>query len=162
VLRTDGLSFTPLICFESAFPDLARTGVARGSELVVVQSADSTFQGSAELPQHAALAAVRAVETGRPVVQATLTGNSAAYDARGRLLAGLGDGRRGTLVVEVPRGVAGTTPYVRLGEWVPALCVVLVGAALLLAGVRAAARTPPSARRPSPDRHPQGEVTAPT
>ncbi|MGN6243965.1 MAG: apolipoprotein N-acyltransferase [Motilibacteraceae bacterium] len=156
VLRTVGLRFTPLICFESAFPDLARTGVARGGELVVVQSADSTFQGSAELPQHAALAAVRAVETGRPVVQATLTGVSAAYDARGRLLASLGDGRRGTLVVDVPRGVAGTTPYVRLGEWVPALCVVLVGAALLVAAVHSAPRTGPRLQLPPPEGRPRG------
>jgi apolipoprotein N-acyltransferase len=163
VLRSDGLSFTPLICFESAFPDLARAGAARGAELLVVQSADSTFQGSAELPQHAALAAVRAVETGRPVVQATLTGDSVAYDARGRLLAGLGDGRRGTLVVDVPRGVAVTTPYVRLGEWVPALCVVLVGTALLVAGADAAGGPGPAAAVPAArDRRPQGEVTAPT
>lgn len=151
VLRADDLRFTPLICFESAFPDLARTGVARGGELLVVQSADSTFQGSAELAQHAALAAVRAVETGRPVVQATLTGDSVAYDARGRLLAGLGDGRRGTLVVDVPRGVAGPTPYVRLGEWVPALCVVLVGAAVLVAAVRSASRAGPPHGPAAPD-----------
>lgn len=138
VLRAGGVSFTPLICFESTFPDLARIGAARDAELLVVQSADSTFQGSAELPHHAALAAVRAVETGRPVVQATLTRDSVAYDSRGRLLAGLGDGRRGTLVVNMPRGLAGATPYVRLGEWVPALSVVLVGAAVLATGVQAA------------------------
>ncbi len=55
--------------------------------MIIYQTSDSTFQGSWALAQHASLSALRAAETGRPVVQAALTGDSAAFDARGRVLA---------------------------------------------------------------------------
>ncbi|HWS45403.1 MAG TPA: apolipoprotein N-acyltransferase, partial [Acidimicrobiia bacterium] len=84
VLHPDGLSIGPLVCFESAFPDMTRNLANRGVDLIVVQSATSTFQGSWAPAQHASLAAVRAVETGRPVVHAALTGVSSVFDARGR------------------------------------------------------------------------------
>jgi apolipoprotein N-acyltransferase len=88
LLRTDPAMVGPLVCFESAFPDMARRLAADGAELIVVQSATSTFQQSWTPAQHASLAAVRAVETGRPVLHATLTGTSAAFDATGRRLCG--------------------------------------------------------------------------
>ncbi|MGO8889835.1 MAG: apolipoprotein N-acyltransferase, partial [Streptosporangiaceae bacterium] len=73
-----------LICFESAFPDMARVDTDKGAQLIVYQSATSTFQGTWGPDQHASLAAVRAAETGRPAVQAALTGVTVAFDARGR------------------------------------------------------------------------------
>ena len=76
-----------LICFESAFPDMSRVDTDQGAQLIVYQSATPTFQGTWGPDQHASLGAVRAAETGRPVVQAALTGDTVAYDARGRLLA---------------------------------------------------------------------------
>src|SRR6202453_1663438 len=76
-----------LICFESAFPDMSRVDTDLGAQLIVYQTSDSTFQRSWAPAQHASLSAVRAAETGRPVVQAALTGDTAAFDARGRQLA---------------------------------------------------------------------------
>ena len=76
-----------LICFESAFPDMSRVDARHGAQLIVYQTSDSTFQASWAPAQHASLGALRAAETGRPVVQAALTGVSAAFDAQGRLLA---------------------------------------------------------------------------
>ena len=60
VMRDGNLSFAPLICFESAFPDMSRTAVDRGAQLLVFQSATTTFQGTWAPDQHASLAAVRA------------------------------------------------------------------------------------------------------
>ena len=119
VLPAGDLSVGPLVCFESAFPDLARNLAAGGADLVVVQTADTTFQGSWGLDQHASLSAVRAVEAGRPVVQAALSGTSAAFDARGRRLAWAPGSWRGAGVAEVPLS-AERTPYVRTGDLVPA------------------------------------------
>ena len=73
------LRIGPLICFESAFPDMSRELVRLGAQVVVVQSSTSTFQNTAAPEQHASLAALRAAESGRSVVQATLTGVSVAY-----------------------------------------------------------------------------------
>ena len=75
---------------------------------------------------------MRAVESGRPVVQAALSGVSAAFDARGRRLAWRPASWRGAVVVELPRAT-GTTPYVRFGDWLPRTCLLL----LALAGLAA-------------------------
>jgi apolipoprotein N-acyltransferase len=122
------VTFGPLICFESTFPDLGRDIVRRGAELIVYESATSTFQGSWAPPQHAALGAVRAAETGRPVAQAALSGVSAAYDSRGRRLAWLDTSQRGSLMVELTPA-RGRTPYDRFGDYVAwlAVAVTLVG-----------------------------------
>jgi apolipoprotein N-acyltransferase len=131
VLPAGRATVGPLICFESAFPDLARNLAAEGADLVVVQTADTTFQDSWGPAQHASLAAVRAVESGRPVVQAAISGVSAAFDARGRRLAWQPASWRGAAVVEVPLA-RGRTPYVRTGDWLPVGCaLVLVVAALV-------------------------------
>lgn len=128
LMQAGSVTVAPLICFESAFPDMARHLVARGGQLVVYQTATSTFQGSWAQPQHASLAAVRAAETGRPVVHAGLTGVSAVFDSRGRMLAWHSPGYRGAFVVRVPL-VSGTTPYVRAGDWVLALSFSTLAAA---------------------------------
>ena len=132
VLHAGAVTLGPLVCFESAFPDLARSLAARGADLVVVQSATTTFQRSWGPDQHASLAAVRAVEAGRPVVQAALSGVSAAFDARGRRLAWRPAGWRGAVVVELPRSRE-ATPYARLGDWLPRACCLAVALAALVA-----------------------------
>jgi apolipoprotein N-acyltransferase len=137
VLDAGGLAVGPLVCFESAFPDLARNLAARGAEVVVVQTADTTFQGSWGQDQHASLSAVRAVEAGRPVLQAAISGTSAAFDARGRRLAWAPASFRGAAVVVLPL-TAERTPYVRVGDVVPLACGLALAAAAVVAAVRAA------------------------
>ncbi|KQV04743.1 MULTISPECIES: apolipoprotein N-acyltransferase [unclassified Kitasatospora] len=114
------LPFGALICFESTFPDLSRVAASDGARMIVFQSATSTFQSSWAPQQHASLGALRAAETGRPVVQAALTGESVAYDRQGRRLASLGTGGSGALTVTLPLAAPGAeTWYLRLGDWVP-------------------------------------------
>jgi apolipoprotein N-acyltransferase len=122
-----------LICFESAFPDMARVDADKGAQLIVYQSATSTFQGTWGPDQHASLGAVRAAETGRPVVQAALTGDTVAYDARGRLLAWMGQDSHGVVTVRLGLPAASArTIYDRLGDFVPWAAVVIVVAAALV------------------------------
>jgi apolipoprotein N-acyltransferase len=123
-----------LICFESAFPDMARVDTDKGAQLIVYQSELSTFQGTWGPDQHASLAAVRAAETGRPVVQASLTGDTVAYDARGRLLAYMGQSQHGVVTVRLGLPAASTrTIYDRLGDYVPWVAVgISVLAALVM------------------------------
>ena len=68
------LPISVLVCFESAFPDMSRVDADQGAQLIVYQSSTPTFQGTWGPDQHASLGALRAAETGRPVVQAALTG----------------------------------------------------------------------------------------
>ena len=128
-----------LICFESAFPDMSRVDTDLGAQLIVYQSATSTFQGTWGPDQHASLSAVRAAETGRPAVQAALTGVTAAFDARGRQLAWMGQSSHG--VVSVRLGLPATsarTFYDRAADYVPwsALGIVILATLVMFANSR--------------------------
>ncbi|MCP9988851.1 apolipoprotein N-acyltransferase [Streptomyces sudanensis] len=133
----------PLVCFESAFPDMSRNLARGGAQVLVAQSATSTFQDSWAPAQHASLAALRAAETGRPTVHATLTGVSAVYGPDGaRIGSPLGTDRAAAAVYDVPLAGASATPYVRFGDWpLWASLAVLAGAAGAF-GARAAGPPP--------------------
>ncbi|MFB6893829.1 apolipoprotein N-acyltransferase [Kitasatospora sp. NPDC056327] len=123
-----------LICFESAFPDMARNAARDGARVLVYQSSTSTFQRSWAPGQHVSLAAIRAAETGRPAVQASLTGVSAAFDAQGRELGRLGTDATGALVVRVPlTAPAASTWYTRVGDAVPLAAVLVTAVAAAVA-----------------------------
>lgn len=146
VIMTAGeLRFGPLVCFESAFPDMSRSLADKGAQLLVAQSSTSTFQGSWAPPQHASLAALRAAETWRPMVHATLTGVSAVYDGRGRPVGSwLGTSASTAAVYQVPLS-EGRSPYARFGDWVPHLALALV---LVAAGYEISLRVRRTARAP--------------
>jgi apolipoprotein N-acyltransferase len=133
------LTIGVLICFESAFPDMSRVDTDQGAQLIVYQTSDSTWQAGWEWaqPQHAALSALRAAETGRPVVQAALTGDSVAFDARGRLLVWKGSAFRGVALVRLGLPPASArTLYDRLGDYVPWAAVAIAALAAGIALIR--------------------------
>jgi apolipoprotein N-acyltransferase len=80
----------------------------------------------------ASQAAVHAIEVGRAAVHAGLSGDSSAFDARGRQLAWCPSTFRGVIVVSVPLG-SRTTPYQRLGDWALALAFSILAGACVLA-----------------------------
>ncbi|GAA2445372.1 apolipoprotein N-acyltransferase [Streptomyces macrosporus] len=136
VMDAGGVRVGPLVCFESAFPDMSRALVRDGVGMLVAQSATSSFQESWAPEQHASLAALRAAETWRPMVHATLTGVSAVHGPRGEPVGErLGTDLSGSAVYEVPLA-SGTSPYVRFGDWVvaAALAALLVSAAVAAGG----------------------------
>jgi apolipoprotein N-acyltransferase len=133
------LTIGVLICFESAFPDMSRVDTDHGAQLIVYQTSDSTWQAGWEWAQaqHAALGALRAAETGRPVVQAALTGDSVAFDARGRLLMWKGSSFRGVAVMRLGLPPASAlTLYDRLGDYVPWTAVAIAALAAAVALIR--------------------------
>ena len=108
-----------LVCFESAFPDMSRVETDQGAQLIVYQSSTPTFQGTWGPDQQGSLAAIRAAETGRPVVQAALTGDTVAFDARGRQIAWLGQDSHGVITVSLNLPAqASKTFYDQAGDYV--------------------------------------------
>ncbi|MGW9433327.1 nitrilase-related carbon-nitrogen hydrolase, partial [Streptomyces decoyicus] len=147
VATAGGLRVGPLVCFETAFPDMSRHLTRDGARVLVAQSATSTFQESWAPAQHASLGALRAAENWRPMVHATLTGISAVYGPRGeRIGERLGTDRSAAAVYDLPLA-EGTSPYTRFGDW----AVYGAMGALVLAGgyagLRALSRRPARARR---------------
>ncbi|EFD77963.1 apolipoprotein N-acyltransferase [Mycobacterium tuberculosis KT-0109] len=127
VLAVNSLHIAPLISYEMTFSDLTRHAARLGAALLVYQSSTSTFQGSWAQPQLAAQPAVRAVEAGIPAVHASLSGDSSAFDTRGRRLAWCSAEFNGAIVVNVPLA-SNVTLYLRLGDWVPVTAFVVMGA----------------------------------
>ncbi|PWI46112.1 apolipoprotein N-acyltransferase [Streptomyces sp. ICBB 8177] len=124
----------PLICFETAFPDMTRHLADMGAQVLVAQSSTSTFQDTWAPAQHASLAALRAAETWRPMVHATLTGESAVFDASGRQVGPrMGTNTSGEHLYTVPLS-GGRSPYDRLGAWVPQLAVGSLAVAAVYEG----------------------------
>ncbi|MGP3960306.1 apolipoprotein N-acyltransferase [Nonomuraea sp. 3N208] len=134
-LAVSGYTVGPLISYESTFPDMRRHLARMGADVTIVQGSLTTFHSSWAHAQQASFEAVRAVESGRSAVLVELDGTSAAFDARGRPLAWVSPDYRGTFIIDVPLSHE-TTPYVRLGDWVPALAAVIVIAAGVVAGLR--------------------------
>jgi apolipoprotein N-acyltransferase len=125
----------PLISYESTFPDMRRRLARTGVDVTIVQGSLTSFHGSWAQAQQASFEAVRAVESGRPAVLVELDGTSAAFDARGRPLAWVPPGYRGTFIIDVPLSRE-ATPYVRLGDWVPVLAATIVIGSGVIAGIR--------------------------
>lgn len=122
-----------LVCFESAFADLARQYARQGADALVVLTNNRSYRRSANSAQHLAMGQFRAAETGRPLVQAAISGISAVVDHTGRVRSQTKLFEPTILVDEVAT-YRGRTPYTVVGEWVPLASV------LLLAGWRLARR----------------------
>ncbi|WP_411082427.1 apolipoprotein N-acyltransferase [Streptomyces sp. cmx-18-6] len=136
------LRIGPLVCFESAFPDMSRRLTRDGAQVLVAQSATSTFQQSWAPAQHASLGALRAAENGRPVVHATLTGISAVYGPRGeRVGQPLGTEVSAAAVYDVPL-TRGATLYTRFGDWAVYGALAALAALCAAEGLRAFRRKP--------------------
>ena len=140
-----GLSIGPMVCFESAFPDMSRHLAEDGADVLIAQSSTSSFQHSWAPEQHASLAALRAAETGRPMVHATLTGVSAVYGPSGqRIGSWLGTGASSSRLYDIPLA-HGTTPYVRYGDWPVQVSLLVLAVWSVSEGVRTV-----RLRRPGP------------
>lgn len=136
--RTPGRAVKPLgpygvqICYESAFPQVARDLVRGGAEVLVLVTNDAWFGPSFGGAQHFALGRLRAVETGRWLLRVGNDGVTASLDPYGRVVAQIPPHREGYLLA--PYGLrSGTTPYVRLGDWAVGLALTLLGLGLILA-----------------------------
>ena len=135
VFTVAGLRIGTLICFESAFGYQVRPLVRDGAQVIVLSTNNRSYRRSANSAQHVAIGQMRAAETGRPVVQAAISGITAVIDADGvvRERTHLFDP---TLVQTTVEATTGETPYVRYGEWVTLACIAAVAGAVALGIVR--------------------------
>ncbi|WP_298991769.1 apolipoprotein N-acyltransferase [uncultured Pseudokineococcus sp.] len=76
VVVMGGVRVGDVICFEVAFDDLVRDSVRAGAQMLVVQTNNATFGYSDEAVQQLAMSRLRAIETGRAVVQISTVGVS--------------------------------------------------------------------------------------
>ncbi len=112
-----------IICFESAFGYQVRPLVHAGAQVIVVSTNNRSYERSANSAQHVAIGQMRAAETGRPLVQAAISGISAIIDANG-VVHGHTELFGRTVLEATVTATTGETPYVRYGEWAIWACAL--------------------------------------
>ncbi len=149
-----------LICYESAFPAIARGRTAGGARLLVQMTSDQTFDGTSNPQQHADLAVLRAVENRRWFVRAGSTGLSEMLAPTGEVRAGLPSGVKGVIGGDVTLR-SEKTLFVRWGDWFVGGCAALTALATL-AAIRSSRRRPADATEPAaPSEQTTPSATAP-
>lgn len=117
-----------LICYESAFSELAREQVLRGTRFIVIITNDSWYGRTSGPAQHAEMASLRAVEFRQGVARAANGGVSLWTDRAGRRFDATKLFTRDVIIGKVPVG-RGLTLYARWGQWIvwvlgiPGLCL---------------------------------------
>jgi apolipoprotein N-acyltransferase len=102
IFELDGKRLGVLICFEVAIDDIGRELVAGGAQIILSQTNNADFGRSDETFQQAALARLRAVETGRTVVNISTVGVSRIFLPNGKILSELPIFEPGIMVEKVP------------------------------------------------------------
>ena len=137
------------ICFENSFPAIPRAFVRDGATFLVVPVNNASYGFTAASDQHLQMSRMRAVETGRWVVDAAVSGVSAFIDTHGRVLTRSGLFQPGILRAQI-RSSTTTTAYVRWGDWLPILAIVLVVILFLIPRRRLPPPATPEPLPPSP------------
>lgn len=117
VVDVDGVTVGLAICFDVIYDDVIRTGIQDGAEVLVFQTNNADFRGTDENVQQLAFARMRAIETGRSVVNVSTVGTSQIIRADGSTVASLDAGEAGALLEDVELRT-GLTAGVVLGSWV--------------------------------------------
>ena len=113
------------ICFESAFPGVARRFTLDGADVLVNISNDGYLGPTPVMRQHLANAVFRAVENGRPVLRVTNTGISAYINARGEVAGATEGFQMATRVWTVNRASTGKTFYTAHGDLFVGACAAI-------------------------------------
>ncbi len=120
------------VCYEVVYPWILRAHVRAGADVLFTITNDAWYGAAGAQPQHFEAAVFRAIETGRPLLRAAVTGISGWIDDRGRVLASLGPGRRGAIEGTLrPPDPSELTPAVRLGDGLLWVCAAGLAAAIL-------------------------------
>lgn len=110
------LRYGPAICYEIVYPQITRSQIRNGADVLVTITNDAWYDGTSAPAQHLWQARLRAIEGNRYLLRAATTGISAFVDPTGRVLESIPMGTDGIIYATFePR--TETTPYVKFGDW---------------------------------------------
>ena len=114
IFEFEGKNLGVLICFEVAIDDIGRELVSDGAEIILSQTNNADFGRSDETFQQAALARLRAIETGRTLVNISTVGVSKIFLADGSIVDQLPIFEPGVMVQTLPLRTS-ITPAMAIG-----------------------------------------------
>jgi apolipoprotein N-acyltransferase len=120
-----------MICFESHFGALSREYVRNGADVLIEMTNDGYLGPTPVLKQHLANAVFRAVETNRPVLRVTNVGTTAYINERGEVIDPAENYTEASRVWSVEKSDGSQTFYVKYGDWMAWICLVLTLGSLL-------------------------------
>lgn len=120
------------ICFESAFPYIARRFANDGADVLINISNDGYLGPTPVMKQHLANAVYRAVENNRPLLRVTNTGITAYITPRGEVKDATNGFQTAVRTWRVSRSTNGKTFYTKHGDLFVGACAAL--SLLLLVG----------------------------
>jgi apolipoprotein N-acyltransferase len=137
LFEVHGAKLAVLICYESVFPNLTRTAVERGANILMNITNDAWYGKSSAPYQLLAMAAMRSIETKAPMVRVANTGISAVIQSDGTITARTSLFERGTETEHVywrPE----RTVYTQVGDIFAETCfaVTLIALGIALARPR--------------------------
>lgn len=133
VLPAGNMRFAPLICWESAFPDLIHAQIQNGAQFLVIPTDDAWFGKSSGTYQHAQIAQMRAIESGEWVLQAASTGISGIISPSGEWTEATQLDKEALVVGNV--GLPPGSLFARIGPNPIMLAIAAIYAAVLLIGL---------------------------
>lgn len=139
-VEVDGVPIGLAICFDVIYDDVISAGIADGAQVLVFQTNNADFRGTDENLQQLAFARMRAIETGRSVVNVSTVGTSQIIRADGSTVSRLDADEAGALLEDVELR-SGLTAGVVVGPWLQQL-LLWGGLGALIVGWWRARRRP--------------------
>ncbi|SNS39654.1 apolipoprotein N-acyltransferase [Micrococcales bacterium KH10] len=131
----DGATIGVAICFDIAYDDVAQRIVRDGGQLIVAQSNNGDFGRTDESAQQLAMARVRAIETGRDLVNISTVGISAIIRADGSTAAELPWYEPGAMIQDIHLSTT-VTPAMTVGPAIIWLSIVVAFGSVVVLGIR--------------------------
>jgi apolipoprotein N-acyltransferase len=115
LMQAAGYPVAGSVCYEDVFGHESRDGLPQAAYLVNVTN-DGWFGDSMAPHQHAQMARMRALESGRWILRATNTGVTAIISPTGQIIQQAPVFQQAVVTGEITP-MSGATPYVRFGDW---------------------------------------------
>jgi apolipoprotein N-acyltransferase len=146
----NGVGVGLAICFDVIYDDVIWEGAQDGAEVYMFQTNNADFRGTNENLQQLAFARMRAIETGRSVVNLSTVGTSQVIAPDGTTIEGLPADTAGHMLTDVPLRT-GLTPAVVVGAGIKALLAWGSLAALAAMGITLLVTRRGNAKTPAPE-----------
>ena len=134
VVDVDGVGVGLAICFDVIYDEVVRGSVEEGAQVLAFQTNNADFRGTDENLQQLAFARMRAIETGRSVVNISTVGTSQIIRFDGSTVSSLDTDEAGVLLEDVELR-SGLTAGVVLGPWIQLLLLAGGLGTVVVAGI---------------------------
>lgn len=151
VMIVDGIGVGLAICFDVIYDTVIWEGARSGAQFYTFQTNNADFRGTDENLQQLEFARMRAVETGRAVVNVSTVGTSQIIAPDGTVIAGAPSDEPAAAITTVPLRT-GLTPAIWIGPILTVLIPLAAFGGLLAAGLLQQRKGLPAPIQSTPNR----------